>query len=72
MLFNCQILVTVFTILGQIGITLNMHWVEPEDYNNAAHLAAQERKIQFLVGWFAKPILVDGMYPDIMRQKVIL
>ena len=26
--------------------------------------------MQFSLGWFAKPILVDGLYPEVMRTKI--
>ena len=31
---------------------------------------AVERYLQFNFGWFAHPILKDGKYPTIMRQKI--
>ncbi len=56
---------------GRIGITLNVNWAEPQDPNNPADVEAAETRLQFDFGWFARPILVDGQYPDIMRQKVM-
>ena len=53
-----------------MGITLTIIWMEPEDPNNAAHVEASETKLQFDIGWFAKPILLDGQYPEVMREKV--
>ena len=32
--------------------------------------AASERVVQFALGWFAQPILVDGEYPQVMRDKI--
>ena len=26
--------------------------------------------VQFALGWFANPILIDGKYPAIMREKI--
>ena len=31
---------------------------------------AVERYLQFNFGWFAHPIIKDGKYPKIMRQKI--
>ena len=56
--------------LGQVGITLNVNWAEPEDTSNQPDLAAAQTKLQFDFGWFAKPILVDGFYPPVMRSKI--
>jgi len=55
---------------GQVGITLNIHWAEPQDPLNTTHREASETTIQFSLGWFAQPILVDGKYPAVMREKV--
>ena len=55
---------------GRIGITLNIHWAEPEDPEDPTHVEASETIIQFALGWFAQPILVDGKYPAVMREKV--
>jgi len=55
---------------GKVGISLNIHWAEPQDPNNPEHLAASDRVVQFALGWFAQPIFVDGKYPSVMREKV--
>jgi len=55
---------------GRVGITLNIHWAEPEDPNDPTHVEASETVMQFSLGWFAKPVLVDGRYPEVMRTKV--
>ena len=56
---------------GEVGITLNIDWAEPVYGDNADHLAASDRAIQFHLGWFAHPIFIDGAYPAIMREKVL-
>ena len=58
------------SFLGQIGITLNTGWSEPLDPNDASDLEASETDMQFGLGWYAQPILMDGKYPTIMREKV--
>jgi lactase-phlorizin hydrolase len=55
---------------GRVGITLNVNWMEPEDPSDPNHVEASNIKLQFDFGWFARPILVDGQYPDVMREKV--
>ena len=58
------------TTLGKVGITLNINWFEPEDASIFEDVEASYRKLAFFGGWFANPILKDGKYPEIMRQKV--
>ena len=55
---------------GTIGITLNIHWAEPQDPRNPEHVDASERVVQFALGWFAQPILIDGKYPQVMRDQI--
>ena len=55
---------------GECGITLNIHWAEPENPDGIEDLCACERYLQFNFGWFAHPILKDGKYPPIMREKI--
>ena len=56
--------------LGRVGITLNVNWSEPEVDSDPAYVEAANNDLHFNLGWFAKPILVDGKYPDVMREKV--
>ena len=58
--------------IGRVGVTLNVNWAEPVNATNPADLEAQENDLQFNLGWYAKPILVDGAYPDVMREKVLI
>ena len=55
---------------GQVGITLNVAYAEPEDPANPADVAAAERSLQFEFGWFAHSIFIDGDYPQVMKDKV--
>ena len=59
-----------YVITGQIGITLNTAWAEPLDPYDASDLEASETDMQFGLGWYAQPILKDGKYPTVMREKV--
>lgn len=54
---------------GKIGISLNTMWAEPKDRNNATHLEAAQRDMDFELGWFADPIW-KGDYPATMRETV--
>jgi len=55
---------------GQVGITLNVNWFEPLDFKNESHVEASNTIVQFMLGWFANPILVNGDYPEIMKKKI--
>ena len=50
-----------------MGITLNVEWKEPKTVNDTE---AARRSVEFMVGWFAHPIYVNGDYSDIMRKQV--
>ncbi|CAL1538497.1 unnamed protein product [Lymnaea stagnalis] len=56
---------------GEVGITLNCDWLEPQDIVNKSDIAASERGLQFFMGWFAHPILINGDYPDVMKEYVL-
>ena len=55
---------------GQVGITLNFHWAEPRDPADPGCRQAVDTWNQFYIGWFGHPILKDGSYPAVMREKV--
>ncbi|KAH9490978.1 hypothetical protein Btru_032374 [Bulinus truncatus] len=55
---------------GEVGITLNCDWLEPQDVVNKSDIQASERGLQFFMGWFAHPILINGDYPDVMKEYV--
>ena len=54
---------------GQVSIPLVGHWGEPKT-NSRADVEAAERSMQWLTGWFAHPIFVNGDYPDVMKESV--
>lgn len=54
---------------GQVGITLDCDWKEPQTYSTTSRYAA-ERALQFKLGWFANPIFGNGDYPSVMKRKV--
>ena len=49
-----------------------MNWAEPEIDFDPAYIEAASNYLQFNLGWFAKPILIDGQYPEVMREKVFM
>ncbi|XP_078085433.1 lactase/phlorizin hydrolase-like [Mustelus asterias] len=55
---------------GLISINLNADWVEPKIMNNLRDVAAADRYLQFILGWFAHPIFKNGDYPDAMKWQV--
>jgi len=54
---------------GKVGVTLNVNWAEP-DSTSQADIDAADADLQFNLGWYARPIAVDGQYPDVMREKI--
>ena len=58
--------------VGQVGITLNVNWGEPEDETNPEHLEASQRFMDFFLGWYANPIFVDGKYPEVHEVAVFI
>jgi lactase-phlorizin hydrolase len=55
---------------GEVGITLNTNWFEPLDAANSSHLDAANTLLRFQLGWYANPVLLDGDYPQVMKDKV--
>ncbi len=46
--------------------------MEPQDPDDPTHEEASDTKIEFDFGWYAHPILIDGTYPQVMRDKVLI
>lgn len=55
---------------GQVGITLNCEWFDPQNPIKVSDIETAERAIQFYIGWFGHPIFVDGDYPEVMKVFV--
>ncbi|XP_030635933.1 cytosolic beta-glucosidase [Chanos chanos] len=55
---------------GLVSLTLNSDWAEPLDPNSPEDVAATERYMAFILGWFANPIFLTGDYPEIMRSRI--
>eukprot|EP00079_Xenopus_tropicalis_P017525 XP_004917683.1 PREDICTED: lactase-phlorizin hydrolase-like [Xenopus tropicalis] len=57
---------------GKVGISLNSDWAEPMSPSDPADVEAAERYLQFMLGLFAHPILVDGDYPAMLKSQIQL
>ncbi|XP_070693897.1 lactase/phlorizin hydrolase-like [Pempheris klunzingeri] len=55
---------------GKVGIALNSDWAEPMDPSRPEDIAAADRYLQFMLGWFAHPIFVDGDYPATLKTQI--
>ncbi|KAG7282274.1 hypothetical protein CRUP_033801, partial [Coryphaenoides rupestris] len=55
---------------GKVGIALNSDWAEPMDPSKPEDISAAERYLQFMLGWFAHPIFVDGDYPALLKAQI--
>lgn len=53
-----------------MGITLNSDWHEPRNEYREADIDADNRVMQFFLGWFAHPVFV-GDYPEVMKVIAI-
>uniref|UniRef100_A0A8C4EUW2 beta-glucosidase n=1 Tax=Dicentrarchus labrax TaxID=13489 RepID=A0A8C4EUW2_DICLA len=55
---------------GKVGIALNSDWAEPMNPSRPEDIAAADRYLQFMLGWFAHPIFVDGDYPATLKTQI--
>lgn len=55
---------------GKVGIALNSDWAEPKDPSRPEDIAAADRYLQFMLGWFAHPIFVNGDYPEALKAQI--
>ncbi|KAK2906305.1 lactase/phlorizin hydrolase-like isoform X2 [Channa argus] len=55
---------------GKVGIALNSDWAEPMNPSKPEDIAAANRYLQHMLGWFAHPIFVDGDYPAILKTQI--
>ncbi|RXN23211.1 lactase-phlorizin hydrolase-like protein [Labeo rohita] len=55
---------------GKVGIALNSDWAEPNNPLSDQDVAAAERYLNFMLGWFAHPIFVDGDYPAMLKEQI--
>ncbi len=55
---------------GKVSIALNSDWAEPRNPSSDQDVAAAERYLNFMLGWFAHPIFVDGDYPTVLKEQI--
>ncbi|XP_077154355.1 klotho [Ranitomeya variabilis] len=54
---------------GQVSIALASHWIDP--INMTQHCIQESSKsLDFVLGWFARPIFLDGDYPESMKHNL--
>ncbi|NXT55352.1 LPH hydrolase, partial [Pluvianellus socialis] len=56
--------------LGKVGLVLNSDWAQPKTPTSSEDVRASERYLQFMLGWFAHPIFVNGDYPDVLKAQI--
>ena len=54
---------------GKISLATNIDHEEPATDSEEDRQAA-ERAYQFMLGWFAHPIYVNGDYPQVMKDQI--
>ena len=55
--------------LGKVSLALNSIHEEPATESEEDRQAA-DRAYQFMLGWFAHPIYVNGDYPQVMKDQI--
>lgn len=55
---------------GMVSLALFAGWVEPADPNSASDQEAAQRAMAFHLDIFAKPIFIDGDYPEVVKSQV--
>ncbi|NXK87841.1 LPH hydrolase, partial [Formicarius rufipectus] len=56
--------------LGKVGLVLNSDWAEPRTPTSSEDVRASERYLQFMLGWFAHPVFVNGDYPEVLKAQI--
>ncbi|KAL7847469.1 hypothetical protein AOLI_G00221870 [Acnodon oligacanthus] len=54
---------------GKVSIALASHWIKPSSTRLESHQACQ-CSLDFVLGWFARPLFVDGDYPPCMKRNL--
>lgn len=56
-------------LIGVVGITLNTDWIFPQNASDPLDMAAADRSVNFMFGWFLNPVM-KGDYPDVMKKQI--
>uniref|UniRef100_A0A8B9PWQ4 Klotho n=1 Tax=Apteryx owenii TaxID=8824 RepID=A0A8B9PWQ4_APTOW len=54
---------------GKVSIALSSHWIKPQNMTEK-NIKECQKSLDFVLGWFAKPIFIDGDYPESMRSNL--
>ncbi|XP_062983790.1 klotho [Elgaria multicarinata webbii] len=52
---------------GKVSIALSSHWIKPQQMTGS-DIKECQKSLDFVLGWFAKPIFIDGDYPQSMKS----
>lgn len=55
---------------GLVSLALFTGWVEPADPNSVSDQEAAKRAMAFHLDFFAKPIFIDGDYPEVVKSQI--
>jgi len=54
---------------GKVSIALSSHWIKPQ-HMTEKNIKECQKSLDFVLGWFAKPIFINGDYPESMRSNL--
>ncbi|KAJ8412476.1 hypothetical protein AAFF_G00128120 [Aldrovandia affinis] len=54
---------------GKVSMALGSHWIGPSK-TRRENLPACQCSLNFVLGWFAKPLFMDGDYPQCMKKNL--
>ncbi|XP_033864502.3 klotho-like [Acipenser ruthenus] len=54
---------------GKVSIALGSHWISPRK-KSKENIKACQCSLDFVLGWFAKPLFIDGDYPACMKKNL--
>ncbi|XP_042313364.1 klotho [Sceloporus undulatus] len=54
---------------GRVSIALSSHWIKPQ-HMTGDNIKECQKSLEFVLGWFAKPIFIDGDYPESMKSDL--
>lgn len=55
---------------GMVSLSIFAGWAEPADPNSVSDQEAAKRAISFCLDFIAKPIFIDGDYPEVVKSQV--